>query len=526
MRPLWPLVLLAILPATACGFEPPDDPACTHDEFSLRVEATPVQRVDLLVWVDDSPSMAEEQAALAEQLPVLIREMLEPGDRDGDTRPDHPPIQDLNVGIVEPGAPTPGGLPGCLGPDGLGSGCLVGGPRNPGAGCEATYPPFFPWNAFDDDGTDAERIAAGVGCLGPMGTAGCPASQPFASVVRALTVDAEASGCNEGFLRDDAMLYILWISDGDDGSASAAHPELFDPGTALGEPETRAALHPELLEPVDTFLDAIRRLKSAEDQNKLVLGMIVGVPLDAPVCSGSGDVLEGCLGVPTMQVATDPTDPTQLIPSCLSAGAMATPPRRFVQLAQAFGTNAEVVSICRSDWRDALGGVLDRLCQRLPDVCLPREIPLDEGECIPDCAVVETLFDDRPCAEDPTCPSSWCPPAEEGDALAPPPCVDPTTGAECRPFKRDLGVMTESDGVARRKCLMRPAARTWDATSGSCGVPENAGWVYFPQGAEEWTCPRLMFTEEDYWGGGLEPGSRGDLRCGWTACEDEDTAGD
>jgi hypothetical protein len=512
------LILGALVVAAACEFEPPDDPACVHEEFSLQVYATPVQRVDMLIWIDDSPSMTDEQFLLHQQLPLLIGELLTPEDNDGDTRPDHPPIQDLNVGIVAPGMPSTDALPGCWSSPTAETGCLLQAPAAALVGeCDPTYPPFQSWNAFDDDASDAEGVAHAVQCLGAVGIAGCTFTQPFASVVQALTTQAAPGRCNEEFLRDDTMLYILWISDGDDGSASVAHPELFDLDEPLGEPSVRSALHPELLEPVDTFLDAIRRLKPVP--NKIALGMIVGVPPDAPACSGSGDVLEGCLGVPAMQATLDPADPAKLIPSCANTWGVADPPRRFVQLAQAFGTYAAVVSICLSDWRDALGVVLDRLCQRLPDVCLPREIPLDEGECIPDCAVVDTLFDDRPCAEDPTCPSSWCPPAEEGDALDPPPCVDPATGAECRPFKRDLGVVTESDGVARRKCLMRPAARTWDATSGSCGAPEGAGWVYFAPDESPSACAQVVFTGASYWGGGLEPGSRGDLRCGWTTCD-------
>ena len=522
MRRLWPSILWAFVPAAACEFEPPDDPACSHLEFSLRVEATPVQPVDLLIWIDDSPSMAEEQPTLAGQLPSLIRELLEPVDRDGDTRLDHPPPQDLNVGIVAPGAPTTSALPGCLGPDGTGGGCLLRSTRNPGAECEATYPPFQSWNAFRDDRTDAEQIANGIGCLATMGTAGCPFEQPFASVLRALTEETAAGGCNDGFLREGALLYIVWISDGDDGSASAEHPELFDPGTALGEPETRGALHPELLEPIDTFLYALRSLKPADDQNKIVLGMVVGVPQDSPACMGSGDELEGCLGMPAMQVAPDPSDPGGVIPSCLSAGAMATPPRRFVQLAQAFGSNAIVTSICGSDWRDSIGGITQKLIERLPMIGLPREPPLEEGECTPDCVVVETLFDDRPCPDDPACPASWCPAATEDDVSEPPPCIDPTTGAECRPFKRDLGVVTDLGGTRRRQCLMRAATRTWDATSGSCAPPVDDGWYYRPPvpGDPEFEDLATVWIQgESYWGGGFEPGSRAEVRCGWTTCD-------
>jgi hypothetical protein len=518
VRLCMPLVVSTLALASCDEFEPPDDPACRYEEQTLEIEAPPIQRVDLAIWIDDSPTMADEQAAIAEQIPGLLRELLDPPDLDGDTRPDYPPIQDLNVGIVSPGAATTSALPGCLGPDGAGGGCLLRSPMLPTAGCEEEYSPFQSWDVFHGDAGDVERVTHDIGCLASLGTQGCPFEQPFAVMTRAMTEQAALGGCNEGFVRDGALLLLLWISDEDDGSASAAHPELFDPAAPLGAPDVRAALHPELLEPVDSFTDVIRRLKPVEEQNKIVLGMIVGVPVDAPECTGSGDELTACLALPAMEAEIDPADPTRLLPSCSSDRATAYPPRRFVELAQHLGANALVTSICRSDWTDALSGITQKLMERLPAVCFYHDVPLTDGECEPACTVVEALFDDRPCGEDPACPASWCPAATVADVEAPPPCVDPATGTECRPLKRDLGVVVGADGVSRRQCLIRRAARTYDAATGMCGLPQEDGWVYYPSEESSDACAQILFTVDSYWGG-LQPGSHVTMRCGATRCD-------
>ena len=285
----------------------------------MRVYAAPLQRVDLLIWIDDSASMREEQPTVTSRLGPLVLALLEPPDRDGDTRPDGPPVEDLNVGIVAPEMPSTDALPWCSAIGSARVGCLLREPPVPGAGCEAM-----------------------------------------------------------------------------------------------------------------------------------------------------------------------------------------------------------VASICGSDWLDAVRGITDRLAERFLSLCLPRELPVDDGACTPECAVVETLSDDRPCPEDPACPAARCPPATAGEALDPPHCVDPFTGGECRPYKRDLGLVRVGDDAWRRQCLVRAARRRWDAATGTCGWPENAGWFYIPPERGPDACAELRFHDPLDGGAGPEPGSQAELRCGWTTCRDGD----
>ena len=67
---------------------------------TVPVAAPGPVRVDIVVLVDNSGSMSQEQAALTTAFPALIRDLVEPADDDGDGRPDHAPVDDLHVGVI------------------------------------------------------------------------------------------------------------------------------------------------------------------------------------------------------------------------------------------------------------------------------------------------------------------------------------------------------------------------------------------------------------------------------------------
>ena len=72
---------------------------CTQSGVVEKVRVTSVDKVDLLFMMDNSNSMQEEQASLAEQLPRLIQ-VLASGDQDGDGIEDFPPVKSLQVGVI------------------------------------------------------------------------------------------------------------------------------------------------------------------------------------------------------------------------------------------------------------------------------------------------------------------------------------------------------------------------------------------------------------------------------------------
>ena len=85
-------------------------------------------------------------------------------------------------------------------------------------------------NNYDGD------IADVFGCLARLGTEGCGLEEQLASVRAALT-----RGRSEGFLRDDAYLAVILISDEDD--CSVYDPSLFD----YFDDETRQVMRVHLM---------------------------------------------------------------------------------------------------------------------------------------------------------------------------------------------------------------------------------------------------------------------------------------
>ena len=480
------------------------------------IEQVGITRADIVLLVDNSSTMGQEQVALTMRFPELINDLVDPPDIDpADGRPDHPAIEDLNIGIITPDMGTMGfPVPTCENPDFGDNGCFRHESSPTVPGCAATLPLFLWRNETNAATYTPAQMAQDFTCIATLGTAGCNFEQPFKAMRQALTVDAVAGGCNSGFLRPDSILALIFVTDEDDCSVRPEHPEMFDSSrTDLGTMNIRCFLHPDRVESVADYVEAFRSLHGPDETDRLVVGMIVGVPPDAPQCLGSGDELTGCLDVtmtPAMREQIDPADPGQLVPSCNTSMGLAFPPVRFVELAMSLGANAYVESICKSDWRDAIRGITDRLPERMASTCLPVEPPFDPLACRSDCVLLEMLESGRGCSEDPSCPMSWCPPALEEDAFAPPPCIDPSTGATCEPLERPLGRTMGPDGRLHSLCLVRQAPRTY--SGGACRLPSTEGWYYLPAGESPERCPEVMFGLGAA-GSLIDAGSTGYFRC-------------
>jgi hypothetical protein len=456
-------------------------------------------KVDILVVMDNRAGMGEEQALFADWFPAVLQNLFSPPE--GSARA---PLESLNLGVVSTDLGTLGnrvstcnnGTWGYAGGDG---GCL----RNTGnvllGGCASSYPTFLSRGPENAATYPVDQLAADFTCIATLGTNGCGWPQQLEAAREALGERQALGECNDGFRRRDALLLVLWLSVEDDMSVDPAHPEMFDPDrTDLGHlGDARILLHPEMLQPVDLYVELFRALDMADD-SRVLLAMLVGVPPGQPNCTGRGDSLGACLDEPAMQQYFDPVHPTAFAPSCDTELGLAFAPRRFVALAQAWGHEAYVGSICTPDGTTGAAGIIDLLDEGLEEwTCFP-ELGFEEAACtVPDCFVVETRGDDGPCLEDPACPSSACPPATlDGLADGPlVPCVDPSTGAECVPSHRDLGlVAVGGDDRFFRQCLVRESERAFDAATGRCGEPLADGWYYLPAAWSEHDCPEILFS--------------------------------
>ena len=337
--------------------------------------------LDLLLLVDSSGSMVEEQDALARELPALVRAFAT-GDVDGDGAQDFPAVASLQVGTISPDMGTGGHeVPTCsepfLGDDGV----LLGAGNLFDASCEESYPRV---QRFEPGapGADAERFARNVSCVAQLGTDGCGFEQQLEAALKAVTPSTSATsfqagtrghadGANAGFVRERAVLALVNVTDEND--CSAADPELFDldsPRFAT-DPNLRCSDYPEALHPVSRYAEGFLDAKGG-DASRLVFANIAGIPRDLEGASG-----DAILADPRMEERVDPREPFQLEPSCTTLyeeapPGRASPPRRLVETASALearGAATVNASICRASFGDAVGRILARVADRVAGRC-------------------------------------------------------------------------------------------------------------------------------------------------------------
>lgn len=85
--------------------------------------------------------------------------------------------------------------------------------------------------------------AEALACLGLVGAAGCTYESPLEAAYLALLRTFDRDDPAHGFLRDDAALFVLFISDETDCSVRPEHADIFDPAgpRALWEPGASSA---------------------------------------------------------------------------------------------------------------------------------------------------------------------------------------------------------------------------------------------------------------------------------------------
>ena len=243
---------------------PPGDDAC--------------QRMDILVVVDDSGSMAEEQGNLATNFPRFIEVL------DGYTTSSGAPL-DYRIGVTTTGKPT---------------------------NTEISFPPMymFPPMTISEDGPNGELlmssscgmtrrwiertdpdVAGTFSCIAQVGTEGSSVEMPLLMTQRAIR-ERVLDGTNAGFLREDALLAVVILTDENDCSRTddpirMEIPDPFSGGGAMAadacDPST-----PELV-PVADIVAAIDGVKG--DRGRWAVAAIAG-PGPGSCSSAFGDAIE------------------------------------------------------------------------------------------------------------------------------------------------------------------------------------------------------------------------------------------
>jgi len=384
------------------------------------------RKLDLLFMVDDSPSMAPLQAKLSQQLGNFMDVL---------TSPVTGKLPDLHVAVVSSsfgggawsnvnqcgsdGYPGDDGGKFQQGPGGAGHGSctmlhagqkfLASGDGSPGSAPN-----------YDGDIRDAFQ------CMALLGDHGCGFESQFESVYYALYKAAQPDDPdNGGFLRDDATLAVIMVTNEDDCSV-APQSLLLDPGVnAVSDPSGLGALqsyrcnefghlcngapppHDAPAGPLtlngcvsaenDGKTDASLRdpdgnpdptgghlWPTVSDLTKLILGLkknpddILVAAIAGPTADDAGRSLYRVIAQPNPS-ANGEIDPV-VDHSCTqqtSDGSMpeyADPAVRIKQWVDGFGPNGVFYPICANDFRQAMVGIASAILPHIEPSCINGDV--------------------------------------------------------------------------------------------------------------------------------------------------------
>ena len=233
-------------------------------------------------------------------------------------------------------------------------------------------------------------------CIAALGETGCGFEHQFAAVLRSLGADGRAAPAeNQGFLRPDAYLGVIMITNEDDCSAAPGVP-LFDTGSntniasQLGPPANfrcgefghicdsaaGAGMHPSRVAPNNNMsaMVSYTNCRSNDNEGYLLSALDVANRLKALKSDPSQVIVAAITGPPTPYIVTwrapSTADTSCGAASCpwpviahsctASDGSFADPPVRVSDLVGHFGSNGLRFSIC-GDIGAAMQGVADKI---------------------------------------------------------------------------------------------------------------------------------------------------------------------
>jgi hypothetical protein len=460
--------------------------------FTTKVD----QELDIVFVIDDSAAMAGWQTQLISQLPILARVA---------KCADCPTPTDVHIGVVSAdlgvGAALNAAIPGC---SAVGDGAQFR--SQPEGTCSATT--LDPGATFISDigqtpnfSTPEDASASGLGtvfqCIAQLGTDGCGFGQPLAALDRALGADGQPPpAANAGFLRADAYLGIVFITNRDDCSAApgAALFSTDDPadgplthyrcnhaGHSCQDPSGNwiaPALAPPAgattpdggttlsftncesnesggLTPVSKFVADIKALKPDPD-NQIGVSAITGPATPYAVQW-------------VASAASDGAAWPRVAPSCGTedadgGGAFGEPSVRIAQLVNSF-QNSVLYSICDANYAQALVPFDAKLEDFVVPPCIPHNVQSttdSAGNTHPDCVVTEHLTT-----------------AAETQEISIPPCVgqSPPEGSACWMLTLGDAGCSEQGFIVQNEQVGADPAHFTASTVVSCQLtpPADAG---------------------------------------------------
>jgi hypothetical protein len=367
------------------------------------------RNIDIVFMVDNSSSMKPIQTKLITQFPVFMNVLKGlPGG-----------LPNVHIGVVSSsmGAGRNPSIEQCMpgGDQGIFQSAKTASPTCANAGLNMGQS-YIINNGMGMQNYTGD-IADVFSCVALLGDQGCGFEHQFESVLRALGADGAAGPTqNAMFLRPDAYLAIVLITNEDDCSAPPDSP-LFDstssmvsdplgplqsyrcnefghvcgnpamkpPRTPAGEVDLGTCTSAEdgQLLRVSQVVTAMKNLKA--DQSKVLVAAIAGPPTPYKV------------NLAPAQVKTDPNMWPYVEHSCQAAdGTYADPAVRIKQWIDAFGNNGVFEDMCAPSFAPALQRIGEEIGKKIGSPCVNGTV-LDVGgqpwttasTTVPDCAVVD-----------------------------------------------------------------------------------------------------------------------------------------
>jgi len=399
----------------ACTSHPLQEPApAPETETDVVYEVNPGRLLDLVFMIDNSDSMRQEQENLTANFPRLIEKLQNiPGG-----------LPDIHIGVISsnfgagPNVPAPTCRP--YGDKGK---FLV----KPGCGLDANANPWL-----EQDPTGKKNFTGDLGtafsCLAKLGVDGCGYEHQLQSL-RASLYDVNPE--NRGFLRPEAYLGIIIMSDEDDCSAEP-FATIFDDNIPSGQassftcsqlghvcnnqevPATDGFSAPlsscvpyerqenPAIDTEHAAQDPIRsrrlinvselvtyiKAKKPNRDDRIIVSGIVGWP-NSKAAAANATYKVG-------MVMKDMPPRTELdnVPICESANGRATAGIRMKAFVDAFGENGSIYSICQDNFNDAVTAIGDTLAKKLANTCIGSQLidtDLTKDGLQPECQVVDRV---------------------------------------------------------------------------------------------------------------------------------------
>ncbi|HEX4403602.1 MAG TPA: hypothetical protein VH560_02160 [Polyangia bacterium] len=441
----WALLLAAAPTVWACNARPLAAPAPRLDFETNDIYEHPIDRkLDIVFMIDDSTSMTPLQNKLTASFPSFMH-VLEslPGG-----------LPDVHIGVVSSSMGA-GRNPGV-------AQCPTGGDRgvfqNRAVGTTCAAGSLNAGQRFISNIGGVANYTGDIsdvfGCIAALGDAGCGFEHQFASVLRALGADGQPPPSeNAGFLRDDAALAIVLITNEDDCSAPP-DSALFDSSSQLvsdplgplqsyrcnefghlcgGQPPTRTPAGPTDLSGTCVsaedgrllrVADVVASLKNLKHDPENVLVSAITGPSNPYVIDVAPPELPDPHPWPFVEHSCTTKEPDGSV-------TFADPAVRIQQWIESFGDRGVYASICGDTFQDALINIATRIGGTVDPQCIGGQV-LDmtgapwTGATTPDCSVVDHDLNDQGVVVDTALPA--CAPGEKTVATA---CWSLTKNAYC-----------------------------------------------------------------------------------------------